>query len=123
AVLQLTGYRPPDLVKTVYAEQPVTVRFVDNRPDVVLQPLSSPLKKGWGYGGGLSMGLGDTQVRRDFHPVAFFKGSTVTSQNGEAQFSFRLPDDLTTWRVMVVAADTQNFGKLRKDGSPLSPVD
>ncbi|MBD2181674.1 alpha-2-macroglobulin family protein [Aerosakkonema funiforme] len=105
AVLQLSGYRPPDLVKTVYAEQTISTRFADNRPDVVLQPLSSPLEKGWGYGGGLSAGAANTRTRTDFQPLAYYSGSVLSDENGQAQVKFKLPDDLTTWRVMVVATD------------------
>jgi hypothetical protein len=111
AVLQLSGYRPPDLVKTVYAEQPVSIRLSDNRPDVVLQPQSSPLEKGWGYGGGASNGAGNTRVRTDFKPLAYYNGSVKTDAIGNATVKFKLPDDLTTWRVMAVATDeAMHFG-------------
>lgn len=105
AVLQLTGYRPPDLVKTVYAEQPISTRFADNRPDVVVQPLTSAQEKGWGYGGGLSAGAAGTRVRTDFKALAYYNGSVLTDSSGKAQVTFKLPDDLTTWRVMAVATD------------------
>lgn len=112
AILQLSGYRPPDLVETVYAEQPISTRFADNRSDVVLQPLSSPLEKGWGYGGGLSSGAENTRTRKDFRPTAYYNSSVLTDANGQAQITFKLPDDLTTWRVMVVATDGNlRFGK------------
>lgn len=105
AVLQLTGYRPPDLVKTVYAEQSISTRFNDNRPNVVLENMASPLAKGWGYGGGFSTGAANTRVRKDFQPLAYYNGSVVTDANGKASVTFTLPDDLTTWRVMAVATD------------------
>ncbi len=105
AVLQLTGYRPPDLVKTVYAEQPISTRFSDNRPDVVVQPLTPAMDKGWGYGGGLSAAAASTRVRTDFKALAYYNGSVVTDATGKAQVTFKLPDDLTTWRVMAVATD------------------
>jgi uncharacterized protein YfaS (alpha-2-macroglobulin family) len=112
AVLQLTGYRPPDLVQTVYAEQAISTRFADNRPDVVLQPLSSPLQKGWGYGGGFSAGAGSTRIRTDFKPLAYYNGAVVTDTSGRASVTFKLPDDLTTWRVLVVATDGHlHFGQ------------
>ncbi|MBD2037584.1 alpha-2-macroglobulin family protein [Leptolyngbya sp. FACHB-321] len=111
AVLQLTGYRPPDLVKTVYAEQPVSVRLSDNRPDVVLQPQASPLQKGWGYGGGSSAGAGNTRIRTNFKALAYYNGSVKTDAIGNAIVKFKLPDDLTTWRVMAVATDeNMHFG-------------
>ncbi|MBE9015587.1 Ig-like domain-containing protein [Chroococcidiopsidales cyanobacterium LEGE 13417] len=105
AVLQLSGYRPPDLVQIVYAEQPISTRFADNRPNVVLSPLSSPLDKGWGYGGGNSAGLASTRVRTNFQPLAYYNGAVQTDASGKVRVTFTLPDDLTTWRVMAVATD------------------
>lgn len=105
AVLQLSGHRPPNLVETVYAEQDISTRFADNRSDVVLKPLSSPLAKGWGYGGGFSAGGESTRIRKEFNPLAYYNGSVITDDQGKAEVSFKLPDNLTTWRVMVVATD------------------
>ncbi len=102
-VLQLTGYRPPDLVQTVYAQQPIPTAFTDNRPDVVLQQIPSPLQKGWGYGGGFEAGAASTRVRTNFQPLAYYNGALHTDASGNAQFTFTTPDDLTTWRVMAVA--------------------
>ena len=111
AVLQLSGYRVPDLVETVYAEQPISVRFADNRDNVEISPLSSPLAKGWGYGGGQSGGAASTRLRENFQALAYYNASVLTDDKGEAQVSFELPDDLTTWRVMAVATDgALNFG-------------
>ncbi|MGB8700970.1 MAG: MG2 domain-containing protein [Thermosynechococcaceae cyanobacterium] len=111
AVLQLSGYRIPNLVDMVYAEQPISTRFADNRADVILAPLASPLDKGWGYGGGFSAGAASTRIRTDFKPLAYYNGSVLTDAEGKAQVTFPLPDDLTTWRVMVAAADDQlRFG-------------
>jgi uncharacterized protein YfaS (alpha-2-macroglobulin family) len=104
AVLQLTGYRPPDLVKAVYEEQPISTRYADNRVALVLNTLTRPLEKGWGFGGGLSGADVDPRVRRKFSPLAYFAGALRTDANGNASATFTLPDDLTTWRVMVVAA-------------------
>ncbi len=104
AVLQLSGYRPPDLVKTVYAEQSISTRFSDNRGEVVLQPISSPLQKGWGYGGGFSAGAANTRIRQNFQALAYYNPGVITDSNGKAEVSFKLPDDLTTWRVMAVAS-------------------
>ncbi|MEH2464911.1 alpha-2-macroglobulin family protein [Nostoc sp.] len=105
AVLQLSGYRPPNLVDTVYAEQPISTRFSDNRPDVILQPQDVAKPKGWGYGGGFSTGAANTRTRTDFQALAYYNGSVLTDANGNAQITFKLPDDLTAWRVMAVATD------------------
>jgi uncharacterized protein YfaS (alpha-2-macroglobulin family) len=111
AILQLSGYRPPDLVALVYGDQPISTRFGDNRGAIVLQTLKRTVDKGWGYGGGLSSGAEDTRIRHKFDPLAYYAGSIVTDANGNADASFILPDDLTTWRVMAVAATTDGrFG-------------
>ncbi len=105
SVLQLTGYRAPNLVETVYAKQDISTRFGDNRGDVVLEPLVSPLQKGWGFGGGFAAGAGSTRIRTDFRALAYYNGSVLTDDQGQASLTFKLPDDLTTWRVMAVATD------------------
>ncbi len=111
AVLQLTGYRPPDLVETVYSEQPISTRFSDNREEVVMEAMASSLRKGWGFGGGLSSGAAGTRIRTDFQSLAYYNGSVITDDRGKATVSFKMPDDLTTWRVMTVATDEDlHFG-------------
>ncbi|MBR8835595.1 MAG: alpha-2-macroglobulin family protein [Stigonema ocellatum SAG 48.90 = DSM 106950] len=105
AVLQLSGYRPPDLVNTVYAEQPISTRFNDNRRNVVVQQQALAKPKGWGYGGGFSAGAASTRIRKDFQANGYYNGSVVTDATGKALVRFKLPDDLTTWRVMAIATD------------------
>jgi uncharacterized protein YfaS (alpha-2-macroglobulin family) len=108
AVLRLSGYRPPDLVQTVFQAQPIATRFADNRPRVTLMQPSDVAQKGWGYGGGFLAGAAGTRVRTIFVPLAYFNGSVQTNSAGNASLKFKLPDNLTTWRVMAVAmtADT-----------------
>ncbi len=105
AVLQLSGYRPPDLVNTVYADVPISTRFSDNRGNVVVQQQALAKPKGWGYGGGFSAGAASTRIRKDFQALAYYNGSVLTDATGQALVKFKLPDDLTTWRVMAIATD------------------
>lgn len=111
AILQLTGYRPPDLVQTIFADQPIPTRYADSRESVQLQPLTPPLEKGWGYGGGFLAGAGSTRVRENFNPLAYYAVLRVGA-SGTANVSFTLPDELTTWRVMAIgiANDDMHFG-------------
>jgi hypothetical protein len=44
-------------------------------------------------------------VRTDFNPLATFAPRVSTGSNGEARLSIKLPDNLTRYRVMVVAVD------------------
>jgi len=51
------------------------------------------------------------QVRADFNPLATFAPEVRTDANGQAQVVVKLPDNLTRYRVMVVAVDNGNqFG-------------
>ena len=51
------------------------------------------------------------QVRTNFNPLAVFAPSVVTDDNGEAHVAVKLPDNLTRYRVMVVAVDQgKKFG-------------
>lgn len=102
AILQLSGYRLPDLVQTVFAQQPIATIFADNRENVTLKTQAPPLEKGFGYGGGFLGGAASTRVRANFQPLAYY-GVLRTDPNGHASANFTMPDDLTTWRVMAVA--------------------
>jgi alpha-2-macroglobulin len=102
AILQLSGYRLPDLVETVFADQPISTVFSDNREGIVLKSPGAPLEKGFGYGGGYLAGAASTRVRQRFLPLAFY-GVMATDAAGKARASFTMPDELTTWRIMAVA--------------------
>jgi alpha-2-macroglobulin len=125
AVLQLTGYRAPNLVETIYANQDISTRFKDSRSDVVLAPLIPD--KDWirgripplpirGLDGGFddwkfATGADSSSIRKDFRALAYYNGSVLTDSQGQASVTFKLPDDLTTWRVMAVAVDSNvRFG-------------
>ncbi len=113
AILRLSGYRPPDLVQTVFQAQPISTRYADNRPQVTLTQPSDVAQKGWGYGGGFLAGAASTRVRTHFVQLAYFNGSVQTDGGGNAAVSFSVPDNLTTWRVMAVAMTagaTPRFG-------------
>ncbi len=111
AILQLSGYRLPDLVKVVYADQPISTRFGDNRQNVVLQTQKAPAEKGYGYGGGYLEGPASTRVREIFKQLAYY-GTAIADSQGHASVTIPVPDNLTTWRVMAVAigTDDAHFG-------------
>ncbi|HLK42649.1 MAG TPA: alpha-2-macroglobulin family protein, partial [Thermoleophilia bacterium] len=50
----------------------------------------------------------ELEVRRDFRSVAWWLGSLVTGADGRAETSVTLPDGLTTYRIMAVAADRES---------------
>ncbi len=51
------------------------------------------------------------RVRSDFNPLALFAAAVKTDANGQARIQVKVPDNLTRYRVMVVAVDQgQRFG-------------
>ena len=51
------------------------------------------------------------RVRTDFNPLATFAPEVRTDRRGQAQIEVQLPDNLTRYRIMVVAVDDNNhFG-------------
>jgi alpha-2-macroglobulin len=119
AILQLTGYRLPDLVQTVFADQPISTIFSDSRDGIILSTQTPPSEKGFGFGGGFLGGAGSTRVRAHFLPMAYY-GRVKTDASGHATMSFTMPDDLTTWRVMAVAVGGDDAHFVTNDATFIS---
>jgi uncharacterized protein YfaS (alpha-2-macroglobulin family) len=103
-VLMLTAYRTPDIVKDLFQERMYSVLSLDTRMHVLgRRKFIQPTPKGEEDGGG-GGGDNDAELRKDFNPVATWIGSLVTDGAGKATHSFMVPDTLTTYRVMAVAA-------------------
>lgn len=66
----------------------------------------------YGKKGGTAGGGGGLQELRDnFMAVAYWNPHLKTNENGQAEVEFTVPDNLTTWKVLVVANDkTRKFG-------------
>ncbi|MFH1177141.1 MAG: alpha-2-macroglobulin family protein, partial [Acidobacteriota bacterium] len=108
-VLELTGYRTPDLLATFYARRGLGVTTAESRSRVVGR--RSFGTKGDRRGGGGGVEAAGEQVRRDFRALAVWQGEVTTDARGEAAIEFTLPDSLTTYRLMAVAtAGEQEFG-------------
>ncbi len=102
-VLSLIGYKTPDPVPVFTASRPLQVATVEARaalarirmPD---KPDSFGLNKGAEGGGG-----GEAGPRRDFRQSAYFNPRLETNAQGRVTARFKLPESLTTYRVMAVA--------------------
>ncbi len=105
-VLMLTGYRTPDPFAPAYAPYELDVASATN-----LSRWTHYDPDAWLDGGGdATTGVGSA-LRSRFLNTAHFSRGVVTDAQGEATVSFGLPDNVTRWRVMAVAADTgQRFG-------------
>ena len=103
AILALTGYSTPDIVSVIYPHRGLSVRINDNRRFLLHQ--QKFLEKGNDGGGGGFL----TNVRGIFKSLAYFNPSLVTDAAGRASVSFKLPDNLTKWRIMAVAVTKEDM--------------
>jgi uncharacterized protein YfaS (alpha-2-macroglobulin family) len=64
-----------------------------------------------GGGGGDDAEGSVSELRKDFRVLAFWLGSMATDARGHASADIKLPESLTTYRIMAVAADrASRFG-------------
>lgn len=100
-VLMLTGYKTPDPIPVFGAARPLQVATLETRERLAKVSLSA--FDALGTDKGADGGGGGLDVRRDFRQVAFFEPGILTDAEGRAQVRFKLPDSLTSYRVMAVA--------------------
>lgn len=63
-------------------------------------------KKGANAGGG-----GGFEIRSNFKNTAFWEAQGETDKDGKYKVSFKVPDNLTTWKIIAVAVDKEHrFG-------------
>jgi hypothetical protein len=123
-VLALTSYVTPDPLPAFVKRRKLRVFTFDNREGLAR---ITPMKAGerlspLGYEYALARNTGDAYdkgddggdgglKRADFRTTAFFEAGRKTDKAGRAHFSFKLPDNLTTFRIMAVAAGADDhFG-------------
>jgi alpha-2-macroglobulin len=120
-VLSLTAYRTPDILKSVYVEKALQVMNVDSRQRIVSRRVLTP--KGSTDGGGGGRDGGGATLRKDFRVLAFWLGSVATDASGHASVEVKLPESLTTYRIMAVAGDrASRFGSGESDVRINKPV-
>ena len=108
-VLQLTGFTAPDVLASVYEREMLQVMTADSRERIVSRRVLTP--KGASEGGGGGVAGGPADLRRDFRVLAFWLGSIETGANGRASTRVKLPESMTSYRIMAVAADADSrFG-------------
>ena len=55
------------------------------------------------------------KIRKDFNETAFFYPDLRTDKNGDATFTFTMPDALTRWKLKILAYDKDlKVGNLRR---------
>ncbi len=108
-VLSLTNYQTPDPFDIFYRNIPLSVFTADNRPYVIGQRNFGEKGENRGGGGG-AFKLGGADLRSHFSFVPYFNATVFTNAKGRGEVRFKLPDNLTKFRIMAVAASAADFG-------------
>lgn len=111
-VLSLTAYQTPKPGRSFYAAQPIAVISGDSRMALVdkVEGAAEEGDKG-DEGGGGGPGGGSENYRAAFATTAAFMPTIKVSASGTTKVTFKLPDNLTAFRLMAVAvASNQRFG-------------
>jgi alpha-2-macroglobulin len=118
-VLALTSYTTPDPLPAFVKRRKLRTFTIDNREMLAhVQQMKAGERlpvlgyeyyiaqsRDGAYDKGDDGGDGANGIKRaDFRTTAFFEAGRKTDKNGRAHFAFKLPDNLTTFRIMAVAA-------------------
>jgi len=97
-VLDLINYRVPDPIKHFYSDEyfSLCVSGGDSR-SMLMDPVTYNIRDRMG---------GDSEdskmeERKDFNPTAVFEPMLITDSTGKVTHTFKLPDNLTTYRITV----------------------
>lgn len=105
-VLSLINYKLPDLFDMFYGKNTLFVESFDTRRNVIGQRNYGEKGESDGGGGGESL---PSLARKNFKDTAYWNPSLITDKDGNAQVSFELPDNLTTFSIMSVAYTSESF--------------
>ncbi len=111
AVLRLTGYQTPDPIDSIYPERPLSTRLGEPLIHLVRRRAYGEKGEEQGGGGGEGASGEGSGFRGNFKTTVLFKPELRTDAQGKARVSFKLPDNLTEFRVMAVAVSKDDrFG-------------
>ncbi len=110
-VLNLIGYALPDPFDTFYGPRPLAVTTSETLSNLVRQRNFGQKEEDLGGGGGDDSDL----LRKDFSPLAHWAPALQTDERGWASVTFRLPESLTTFRLMATGLAGNRFGAGRAD--------
>ncbi len=112
AVLRVTSYETPDPLDSIFRARPLSVRTAEPLLDLVRRRNYG--EKGEEAGGGGGRESDASGIRNDFRTTPLFLPALELKQ-GKAEASFKLPDNLTSFRLMaVVVTQTDKFGSGEK---------
>ncbi|MCL1959422.1 MAG: alpha-2-macroglobulin [Spirochaetes bacterium] len=98
-VLDLINYHVPDPIDYFYSESNFRLYVAGGDSRVMLMdPVTYSVKN---LAGGDAESDSKIEERKDFNPTAVFEPMLITDANGKVICKFKLPDNLTTYRVTV----------------------
>lgn len=98
-VLNLINYKTPNPFDHFYGIRPLSVKTIESRLNILGE--RSYGEKGEERGGG---GTGEgIPYREKFISTVYYEGDLRTDMNGRGRVKFVLPDNLTKFRIMLVA--------------------
>ncbi len=101
-VLNLIGYTTPDAFTTFYQHRPLSVKTSETR-SYVIEATEFATKGGSPGGDGGMEKFAGIPMRERLIPTAYWNPSVEIGPGGLGEVSFKLPDNLTTFKVMVTA--------------------
>lgn len=118
-VLDLIDYRYPDPVGIFYRDWPLTVQVYENLSSLVRQVSYALKGANPGGKGPDAMQFGDggfsedseDGARKDFRYTAHWAPTIKADGKGQAKVTFKLPHNLTTFRIMAVASLGGRYGR------------
>jgi uncharacterized protein YfaS (alpha-2-macroglobulin family) len=86
-------------------------------PEMAMELAMAPAAPGSGQAGSAPIA-----VRTDFNPLALFAPAERTNADGEVYVAYKLPDNLTRYRLMVVAVTEKQFGSAESNLTARLPL-
>ena len=118
-VLNLIGYKLPDPFGDFYGPRPLSVRTSETLLHLIEQRNYGQKAEATGGGGGFE----GIDMRSDFRLTPLWLPALRTDANGHAEAQFKLPSNLTTFRIMAVAHTKQShFGEGNNDFKVNKPL-
>jgi len=97
-VLNLIDFRTPDPFGAFYGPRSLSVETAESRIHVIGQRNYGEKGENRGGGGGL-----EPVFRGDFQTTPFYRSALYTDKDGKLEARFRLPDNLTAFKIMATA--------------------
>ncbi len=104
SILKLGSWQLPQVLASFLPNQPWSVVTYSALGELVRGIKKEMIfQKGFILGDGGESGHGSVLIiRENFKPLAFWAGRLSSDSQGNAFFSFKAPDNLTTWRVIAL---------------------